>query len=441
MLRPNVSHCVDDNEVHYNPKAVMTVVYNVLSTDPTNLYFCQNYDGAVFNGAAMFDSVEIDGVEVSIADLDSASGRTLFSVGEHTVRYTLKDPTFIGIERDEQTGRPTRIGACFIGCYYITSVIIPTTVTIIGIDVFYGCGLTNVTIPNGVTSIGDYAFQDCTDLTSVTIPNSVTSIGESAFSNSKLTNVTIPNGVTTIGAEAFMGCFSLTSITIPNSVTSIGYCAFMDAGLVSITIPSSVTYVGEDALACGNLVRATVYSNAALNGHFKNLPLEEVVLGDNITTIGDYTFQNCTNLSGITIPNSVTSIGEYAFNNCWFNSITIPDSVTNIGEYAFYESSISDVVIGDGVTEIKRDTFGRCYGIENVTLGSGITRIGENAFSDASTGDKLICKAITPPTVDTGNQLDGFYGGIFVPAESVNAYKSASGWSYVANKIQAIPTT
>ena len=123
--------------------------------------------------------------------------------------------------------------------------------------------MTSVTIPNSVTSIGDYAFEKCSGLTSVTIGNSVTSIGREAFSNcSGLTSVTIPNSVTSIGNEAFWNCRSLTSISIPNSVTSIGRWAFAYCrGLTSVTIPNSVTSIGEYAFSsCSNLENVYCYA-------------------------------------------------------------------------------------------------------------------------------------------------------------------------------------
>ena len=118
----------------------------------------------------------------------------------------------------------------------ITNLIIPNSVTSIGDNAFYGCsGLTSVTIPNSVTSIGAQAFSECSGLTSITIPNSVTSIGAQAFSNcSGLTSVTIPNSVTSIGYAAFSRCSGLTSVTIPNSVTSIGYAAFEGADIPTV---------------------------------------------------------------------------------------------------------------------------------------------------------------------------------------------------------------
>ena len=132
----------------------------------------------------------------------------------------------------------------------ITNLVIPNSVTSIGSYAFYYCsGLTSITIPNSVTSIGNNAFDGCSGLTSVTIPNSVTSIGEYAFQNcSGLTSITIPNSVTSIGYSAFYGCSGLTSIEIPNSVTSIGGSAFyLCSGLTSVTIGSGVVSIGYSA--------------------------------------------------------------------------------------------------------------------------------------------------------------------------------------------------
>ena len=163
----------------------------------------------------------------------------------------------------------TSIGnSAFDSCSNLTSITIPDSVSSIGNFVFYGCSsLTSITIPDRVTSIEKYAFYNCSGLTSITIPDSVTSIGESAFRNcTSLTSITIPDSVTSIGKSAFSNCSSLTSITIPNGVTSIGESAFSYCrSLTSITIPDSVTSIGDAAFKyCSNLKTISLSCKSSL---------------------------------------------------------------------------------------------------------------------------------------------------------------------------------
>ena len=173
--------------------------------------------------------------------------------------------------------------------------------------------ITNYVVKAGTRVICDDAFYKCIGLTSVTIPNSVTSIGNNAFFLCMgLTSVTIPNSVTSIGGWAFWRCYGLTSVTIPNSVTSIGHSAFfLCKGLTSVTIPNSVT------------------------------------------SIGDWAFNHCEGLTSVTIPNSVTSIGEWAFCGCKsLISISIPDSVKSMGKSAFSGcSSLQSIIIPPGTQQ------------------------------------------------------------------------------------------
>ena len=265
----------------------------------------------------------------------------------------------------------------FYNCTSLTSVTIPDSVTSIGAWAFSGCAsLTSVTIPDSVTSIDGDAFYNCASLASVTIPDSVTSIGVYAFYHcSSLTSVTIPDSVTSIGNSAFRHCTSLTSVTIPDSVTSIGDWAFSDCvSLTSVTIPDSVTSIGGDAF-------------------YNCTSLASVTIPDSVTSIGAYAFYDCTSLTSVTIPNSVTSIGWGAFSYCTsLTSVTIPNSVTSIGWGAFsYCTSLTSVTILDSVTSIGGKAFCGCTSLTSVTIPGSVTSIGDSAFR--------YCSSLTSVTI------------------------------------------
>ena len=388
----------------------------------------------------------------------------------------------------------------FRGCKSLTSVggsgsgasvEIPSNITKISREAFYLCdGITSVTIPNSVTSIDYKAFDGCTSLTSVTvnaltppkidnsvfdntndypiyvpcesvetykaasgwssyasrihgiqpcnpeimvyvtyiegsrddyvkycddtdtsiyIPDAVsaetvtygdcvTSIDNRAFENRyNLKSVTISNSVTSIGDYAFYGCSDLTNVQLSNSLISIGACAFSGCSkaFTSLELKNGVS-VGDYAFAnCGTLTSATIDSNS----------------------IGYGIFKSCTALNSINIRSSTTTINDYMFAYCTsLTSVTIPDSVTNIGEYAFSD----------------------CTGLTSITIPSGVTSIGDSAFNRCSGLASITVNATTPPTMGYSAFIGTNDCQIYVPAESVEAYKSARGWSYYASRIQAI---
>ncbi len=183
--------------------------------------------------------------------------------------------------------------------------------------------ITEVTISNGVTSIGDYAFYDCNSLTNTTIPNSVTYIGYYAFCYcNSLIRITIPNGVTSICPGVFQACEGLISVTIPNGITGIGDFAFAGCiSLINVTIPNSVINIGVGAFdTCINLENITIPNGVTSIGYdtfFACESLTKITIPDSVTSIGNSAFLGCSNLTSITIPNSITSIGDRSFSLCY----------------------------------------------------------------------------------------------------------------------------
>ena len=241
--------------------------------------------------------------------------------------------------------------------------------------------INTVSIEQGVTSLGDWAFSNCSSLTSVMIPNSVTSIGGFAFSSCRsLTSVMIPNSVTSIGNGAFSSCRSLTSVMIPNSVTSIGNGAFSYcSSLTDINVdPDNKDWCSVDGVLFSKDRKTLAAFPGGRTGEYQ--------WPDGVTSIGDCAFYGCSSLTSVTLPNSVTSIGVGAFYGCSsLTSVTIPNSVTSIGVGAFeYCSSLTSVTIPNSVTSIGDSAFAFCSSLTSVTIPSSVTSIGDWAFSDCS---------------------------------------------------------
>lgn len=253
----------------------------------------------------------------------------------------------------------------------------------------------------------------------ITFDREVASIGWNAFYNcSKLTSIIIPEGVISIGWNAFSNCSSLVSITIPDSVTSVAYSAFN--GCSSLPIENNIKYAGTCIVEVTEKTQTTY------------------TIKEGTKFIGPEAFYNCSNLTNIVIPDIVISIGYYAFAGCFnLTSIIIPNSVTSLGESAFADCSrIEYLTIGNGITRIEPTTFYGCSSITSITIPDSVTSIQWSAFNNCSSLAEVYCKSTTPPSGDDcmfNNNASG--RKIYVPRESVEAYKSADYWSEYADDI------
>ena len=298
----------------------------------------------------------------------------------------------------------------FAGCTGLTSITIPNSVTNIGKDALYNTawynnqpdGLvyagkvaykykgempsnTSIVLKEGTLGIGDSAFFGsffgCKGLTSITIPDSVTSIGENAFGYcTNLADVIISNNVASIGSNAFQYCIGLTSVTIGNGVTSIGEDAFLSCDrLIEVYNKSSLKIIARDssfgyvAYSAKNVYTEEGGSKLSKdeNGYVIYTDEDEKIL---VAYLGTET--------ELTLPADITQINQYAFSfYSWILRITIPNNVTNIGDYAFYEcTGLTSVTIGNSVTSIGKQAFARCKGLTSITIPDSVTSIGYSAF-------------------------------------------------------------
>ena len=336
--------------------------------------------------------------------------------------------------------------SAFYYCRSLTSLVIPDSVTLISNRAFDGCSsLTSVVIGDGVTSIYTEAFRYCDSLTSVYITdvaawcnisfadyyaNPLLYAKNLYLNNELVTELIIPDSVTSIGSYAFYNCDSLTSVVIPDSVTTIGSYAFAYCdSLTSVVIPDSVTTIGSSAFAgCNKLISEynyVKYLKANDNPYFAvlevtNKNFSTYTIHPDTKIIAYEAFYNCDSLTSVEIGDSVTSIGSYAFRNCdSLTSVETGDSVTSIGDRAFYECiSLTSVEIGDSVTSIGDWAFAYCSSLTRVVIGDSVTSIGYEAFYNCSGLTNLTCPALAIRYISKGN----LQSVVITSGESIGVY-------------------
>lgn len=382
----------------------------------------------------------------------------------------------------------TSIGTnAFSGCSGLTSVVFDdnSNLSTIASRAFYNCtSLTDIVIPNSVTSIGGGAFQFCSALVSMSIPfvgdsvktstdtyqypfGYIFGVSSSTYpgitnvkqyyhgpSASNITNSTygIPSNlrsVTVTGGNilygAFMDCSMLTSITMPNNITSIESVAFsMCSGITSITLPNGIIYVGSGAFGgCSGLT--SVYYMGTISSWCGITFDGSDESGTNPLYYAHNLYINNELIKEIEIPGTVTEIKQGVF--CGWNgtSVVIPSGVTSVASYAFCGCNyLNDVVLPNSLTSIGTKTFKSCVVFTQVVIPENVTAIYAYAFSSCINVQSVTLYATTPPPTFSSDAFSGSGGisscPIYVPAESVSTYKSASEWASLSSRIQAIPS-
>lgn len=396
---------------------------------------------AVFSGCSSLESISLPFVGSS-ASLEAASATSLFGYIFGSVNYTgavavgqkysvSKTATYYlpsSLKKVTISGGKILYGA-FYGCSSLTQLTLPEELTEIGDYAFYNCtGITGFTLPKEITKIGSYTFAGCSGLKEMVLPVSVESIGASAFRDcASLQDISIPEKVSNIPSYLFSGCISLDTILIPNGVRTIGAGAFQNcSSMTGIAVPDSVTEIGDAAFAgCGNLQSMTLpfvgKSNSLISASKESLfgyifgtknytgsmavmqkysgtgvtyyiptSLTNVRITGGVLLYG--AFYGCSSLTQLTLPENLTEVGKYAFYQCsGLKEISLPSGVTSIGSYAFAGCSALKVFSFPlKVGSIEDYSFSGCVAMDSITIPQGITKIGKAAFQNCSNLTRII---------------------------------------------------
>lgn len=372
------------------------------------------------------------------------------SIGDHAFQHCL------GLQSLSIPDNVTFIGeGAFSGCQNISTMIIPNGVTSIKANTFSGCSrLSYVLIPQSVTTIEHHAFSKCISLLTGSIPEGVTSIGNGAFSGCvNLGSVVIPSSVTSIGQKAFdqvdlMDVYSeindpfeispntFNINTLNNGTLNVpkgtkdkyratpGWNNFKyiedgtedpgDNEDASYKCGQDAYYIYDDATST-----LTIYGSGAMNNYYIDdyapwysyaNEIKNIEISPYITTIGDFAFYKCSNITNITLPFALTSIGSSGFEEC---------------------SSLTSLTLNEGLETIKGSAFESCTGLKSITLPSTISTILLNAFKNCTGLTDMYCYAESVPNTDD-SAFDGTpteASTLHVPTSAVEAYKGKWPWS------------
>ena len=272
----------------------------------------------------------------------------------------------------------------------VSSITLGAALQYIGKYAFSGSGLTSITIPDGVTQLFDYTFQNCAQLTEAHLPETMTGIGQYAFNGCKnLESANLPGRLESLGSYAFAGCSKLSSIEIPASLQVIGTYAFSDcSSLKNVVFNEGLTNIGDNAFqSCQSLTKIELPSTVERVGRYAFYSCQSIAslkLPEGLTIADQYAFYGCRNLTEVTLPAGITHVADNLFGNCTsLTTVNLSPATQSIGTYSFYGCDLLkniDLSLAT-LNSIGASAFRYCLSLEDVTLSNTITTIGSSAFS------------------------------------------------------------
>ena len=276
------------------------------------------------------------------------------------------------IEFDTAASNPLSCGAqIYMDDKLVADVVVPSDVTALKANVFYGLTPNSLTLHSGIKSIAASALTNCTGKLIVDCPlPTATSADTSMFNRALFTDVVFGDSVTTIGAYSFPNCANLTSVTVNQGVATIEPKAFYGS--------TKIAFYGDYASADH---RCLIKDNTLVA--FSSADITEYVIPEGVTAIGDNVFDNAIYITSVTISEGVTTIGKYAFNNCYaLKKVNTPNSLTTIDDYAFYGcKKLSEVPLSANLTKIGTQAFYQCIALTSLNLPDSVTSVGAGAFN------------------------------------------------------------
>lgn len=316
--------------------------------------------------------------------------------------------------------------------------------------------IVQVTVDDGITSVGSKAFENCAELTQVKLGSTVSSIGSNAFTGcGKLRSVTGNTGLETIGEKAFKGCSSLESFAFGTVLTKMEQYAFAGSGLVSVELPGTLKEIpycafdgcknlrsasvgegteilGDFAFSCCALTSVTLPDSIRSIGHaaFIQDKLTEIKCPASLKTIGASAFKECRNLKKVVFNDALRTVDKEAFLACGsLTEVQFNEGLEKLGDYCFENSDLQKAELPSTLKEIGGYCF---YGLDDLTsmiIPASVTRMGKNVFKGSTRLSAITCLAAVPPKADPDLFSGSSVKTVYVPALSTMAYHQAAGWS------------